>query len=229
MFESGAMPDNSDTAKAGKRRTVRKPAAPTAPSRGAAHATPPDHATAETAKEASMTDTIDHAPSDTHPAPTSELDAKAESLIKSYTIATMAITTVPVPVFEFVAVSAVQLRLIQQLAHLYEKPFGKEIGVSVLSSLLTTIGGALGTYAAAGLLRLVPVVGPALSLASGPITSGAATYAVGQVFRNHFEKGGSLLSFEAEKAKVYMHEQYEAGKSVVKDYMGGSKPAQAAA
>ena len=33
-----------------------------------------------------------------------------------------------------------------------------------------------------------------------PIISAATTYAVGQIFIQHFESGGTLLSFDAEKA-----------------------------
>jgi len=158
------------------------------------------------------------------------LESEAESLIKSYAIATLAVAAVPVPLFDFVAITAVQLHMIRRLAHLYGKPFGEEIGASVVSALASTLIGGLGSYATVGLLRLIPVVGQAASLAGTSITAGAATYAIGRVFENHFRLGGTLLSFEAAAVKTSLREHYETGKAVVKHLVRrGEQEAAAAA
>jgi len=50
-----------------------------------------------------------------------------------------------------------------------------------------------------------------------PAVAGASTYAVGQVFIQHFESGGTFLDFDPEKVKGYFAEQFEKGKLAVGD------------
>ena len=50
-----------------------------------------------------------------------------------------------------------------------------------------------------------------------PAAAGASTYAVGQVFIQHFESGGTFLDFDPDKVKAYFAEQVEKGKLVVAD------------
>ena len=53
--------------------------------------------------------------------------------------------------------------------------------------------------------------------ASMALTSGASTYAVGQVVINHFSSGGSLSNFVEEKVKAAYDSAFEKGKSYVSD------------
>ena len=50
-----------------------------------------------------------------------------------------------------------------------------------------------------------------MGFVSSPAFSGAVTYAIGKVFVQHFEMGGTLLDFNPEKVKKYFREQYEQG------------------
>lgn len=45
--------------------------------------------------------------------------------------------------------------------------------------------------------------------------SGAITYAIGQVFIQHFESGGTFLDFDPKKVKEYFMEQFEEGNKTV--------------
>ena len=45
------------------------------------------------------------------------------------------------------------------------------------------------------------------------LLSGASTYAVGHVFAQHFEKGGTILDIEARDGKTQFNQYYEAGKN----------------
>jgi lipoate-protein ligase A len=46
---------------------------------------------------------------------------------------------------------------------------------------------------------------------------GAATYAIGRVFIQHFESGGTFLDFNPEKVREYFKEQFERGKGVASE------------
>ena len=46
-----------------------------------------------------------------------------------------------------------------------------------------------------------------------PALAGASTYAVGKVFVQHFESGGTFLNFDPEDVRDYYAEQFEKGKA----------------
>jgi hypothetical protein len=48
------------------------------------------------------------------------------------------------------------------------------------------------------------------------VFGGAFTYAVGQVFIQHYATGGTMLDFDTTKARTFMSEQYEKGKQLLR-------------
>jgi hypothetical protein len=52
----------------------------------------------------------------------------------------------------------------------------------------------------------------------------ASTYAVGSVFIQHFETGGTLLTFDAEKVRDFYAQQFREGRQVVQESFAGVKP-----
>ena len=49
------------------------------------------------------------------------------------------------------------------------------------------------------------------------VFSGASTYALGEVFREHFETGGTFLDFDPGRLKKYYQEKFEKGKKVAQE------------
>ncbi len=47
-----------------------------------------------------------------------------------------------------------------------------------------------------------------------PILCGAATYATGKVFIQHFASGGTFLTFDPAKVKAHYAQMFEEGKKV---------------
>ena len=50
-----------------------------------------------------------------------------------------------------------------------------------------------------------------------PVIAGASTYALGKVFKKHFEAGGTFLSFDSERMKKYYNEKFGEGKEVASE------------
>jgi hypothetical protein len=67
---------------------------------------------------------------------------------------------------------------------------------------------------AASLSKLIPVSGQLLGGGTLVILNGAATYAIGKVFIQHFAAGGTFLTFDPETVRDYFEQQFEAGKQV---------------
>lgn len=138
----------------------------------------------------------------------------AQNILRKSMYVSMAAGLVPVPVFDFLAISGVQLEMIRRLSHLYGVTFmeGK-----VKNFLGAIIGGSFPTSIApifAGLVKMVPVVGTSIGAVTLPLVAGASTYAIGKVFIQHFESGGTFLTFDPKSVREYYAEQFKEGKVV---------------
>lgn len=138
----------------------------------------------------------------------------AENIIRSHVLWAMGGGLIPLPLVDFAAVTAIQLEMLQQLANLYEVDYSKSMGKTFVSALTGTTIASLGS----SMLKAIPGIGSVLGGASMSVTSGASTYAVGQVAMNMFStSGSSLLDFDLEQVKNAYQSAYERGKSYVSD------------
>ena len=64
---------------------------------------------------------------------------------------------------------------------------------------------------------MLPFVGYVVGGLSTPLLAGAATYAVGKVFIQHFESGGTLLDFEPAKVREYFRQEFSVGQGLASE------------
>jgi len=141
----------------------------------------------------------------------------AEDLVKKSMYVSMAAGLVPVPIFDFLAISGIQLEMIRRLSHLYGVTFMEGKVKNLLGAL---IGGSFPSSVAplfAGLSKLIPIVGSTIGAVTLPLAAGASTYAVGKVFIQHFESGGTFLTFDPKTVRAYYEEQFKEGKIVASE------------
>ncbi|NKC14126.1 MAG: DUF697 domain-containing protein [Gammaproteobacteria bacterium] len=141
---------------------------------------------------------------------------QANELVKKYAIAAAALGAVPLPLVDLALIFGIQFKMIHRLCGTYEVPFSKELGRSAIASLVSGSGAAVLGWGvnrlAASLVKSVPFVGTIAGAAATASFSYAATYAVGKVFTQHFETGGTLLSFEANRIRGYYEGQLGSAK-----------------
>lgn len=146
--------------------------------------------------------------------PKDELD----KILRHHVWGAMGVGLIPIPLADLVALTGVQLNMLRKLANVYGVPFFKDAARNVLSSL---IGSALPVAVAPGLAasitKFIPFIGQTAGVVAMPIVGGAATYAVGKVFIQHFASGGTFLTFDPEKVKEYYAEMFQEGKRVAAD------------
>ena len=138
-----------------------------------------------------------------------------DAIIRKRVYGAIGIGFVPVPIVDFLGLTALQIEMIHTLSKAYGLEFKKERVKSIISSLC---GGLLTTASvplAASLFKSIPVIGFTAGAASISIMGGSTTYALGWVFDRHFRKGGTLMDFDAAEAKVYFKAKVEEGKSFV--------------
>jgi uncharacterized protein (DUF697 family) len=99
---------------------------------------------------------------------------------------------VPVPVANIASVTAINLRMVQQLSALYQVPFQRDRARAAIVSL---IGGAapsgFGLATSSALMWIIPG-GLFVGLGVSALSAGALTRAIGQVFAESFENGAQL-------------------------------------
>lgn len=137
----------------------------------------------------------------------------ADDIIRNHIIYSVGGGIIPVPLLDIAAVSAIQLDMLKQLAKVYDIEFSNEAGKAYVSAIAGTTIARMG----ASLVKAIPGIGSLIGGVSMPILSGASTYALGQVFKTHFESGGKLADISMEKAKDIFKKEFEKGKNVVKD------------
>lgn len=138
----------------------------------------------------------------------------ADMVIRNHVMWSMGAGFIPVPIADFFAVSAVQLDMVRQLCKLYDIDYKETEG----KALITTLTGAsLARLGAQAVIKLLPGVGTLIGGATLAVFSGASTYALGEVFKRHFETGGTFLDFDPARLKKYYQEKFEKGKKVAKN------------
>lgn len=131
-----------------------------------------------------------------------ELTERARKIIKRHAAYGAAGGLIPVPLVDIAAASTIQMRMISQLAELYGIPFSEQLVKSTVASLVASVLPQAGVgYATLSTVRVVPVVGTALSLATFPTLYAAITYALGRTFASYFANGGTIENLSVADVK----------------------------
>ncbi len=140
-----------------------------------------------------------------------ERERHADTIIKNHIIWSMGAGLIPVPIVDFFAVSGIQLDMIRQLCKLYDQDFKESEGKALITSLT---GSGLARMGAKAMVKFIPGIGSVIGGVTMAVLSGASSYALGEVFKKHFETGGTFLDFDPRRLKKMYNEKFEKGKKV---------------
>jgi uncharacterized protein (DUF697 family) len=139
-----------------------------------------------------------------------EREAQARETVKKYTYWSMGAGLIPIPVVDLAAVAGIQLKMIAALAKQYSLPFSHDTGKALLGSVVGGAGAAAAGPTAVSMAKGLPLIGQAAGAAAMPAVAGASTYAVGKVFIQHFESGGTFLDFDPAKVREHYAREFDA-------------------
>lgn len=151
--------------------------------------------------------------------------AETDRLIKNHTYGSMGVGLIPLPVVDFLALTGIQIRLLYKLSKFYGVDFSKERAKTIISSLIGSFLPIATAGPIASMVKFIPIIGQTTGALTMLATSGACTYALGHVFVQHFESGGTFLDFEPEKVKAYFAEQFKAGQKFAAEKTSAQKTA----
>lgn len=131
---------------------------------------------------------------------------QARAIVKRYALYSAGSGLIPVLYLDGAAVAGVQLKMLAELSKLYAVPFRENLGKAAIASAAGFViphAAALG--ALSGAVAGLSVVGAPLAAAF----AAAFSWAMGNMFIQHFESGGTFLNFKPEEIRQYFKTQFE--------------------
>lgn len=141
------------------------------------------------------------------------LSERADKLIKKYAYSSSLTGFIPVPMLDIVGLMSVQRVMLYRLSVLYDVPFKKNLTKALLSTLMGSLASGVAAPIASSALKAIPGVGTLVG-GTGMATLGcASTYAIGRVFKQHFEEGGTLEDFDPKDVNDQLKAELKKAKS----------------
>lgn len=156
-------------------------------------------------------------------------EAKARKIVHIHSLMTILAGLVPIPFVDLLAMGIIQGRMLKKVGEVYGHSFtGEQRRYTILGVLVGGVALPVLMIPFLGsLIKLIPVVGTAAGIIAMLLASGPVSYALGLTFIQHFESGGTLLSFKPAKLRKVLRDYYEQGQRPVDG--GSSKAATQAA
>lgn len=142
------------------------------------------------------------------------LSDRADKLIKKYAYSSSLTGFIPVPVLDIVGLMSVQRIMLYRMSVLYGVPFKKHLAKALLTTLMGSIASGVAAPIAASVLKAIPGVGTLVGGAGMATLGCASTYAIGRVFKQHFEEGGTLEDFDPKNVTEKLEEELQKGKKL---------------
>lgn len=144
-----------------------------------------------------------------------EKERQALTIIKKYMWIAGGAGLIPIPIVDIVAVSGSQMKMLSDISAIYDIPFEESRGKALVGSLMGYVVPHALSYGLIGSLwKAIPVVGPVISAPSMALFSAASAWALGKVFVQHFESGGTFLDFDPDRVRQHFKAQFDEGRKM---------------
>jgi uncharacterized protein (DUF697 family) len=145
----------------------------------------------------------------------------ANAIVSRYVKYTVATGLIPIPFVDLAMIAGLQLNMVRLLSMNYDVEFSEQRGKAAIAALVS--GSSAVSLASAA--QAIPGLGLAAGIFVTTVTAGVTTHAVGQVFIQHYEAGGTLLTFDPHKVReYYQHELEQEVQVVAEESSIGRKP-----
>ena len=140
--------------------------------------------------------------------------AKANSLIKEYSFGSSLTGFIPIPFIDTLGLIGVQRIMIYRLSKIYNVTYSKSLAKIWITTLMSGVAQNAVLPVFKGIVKIIPGFGLITVGTSMAVLGAASTYAVGKIFQQHFEKGGTLENFDPEKATDMFNAELKKGKDL---------------
>lgn len=136
---------------------------------------------------------------------------EASKAVKTYMAWSTGASLIPVPLVDLATVTGLQIKMVSRLAAIYDISFSHNIAKSVIGALISSILPVSVARGTSSLIKAIPGVGTILGALTAPAFTTASTYALGRVFIQHFEAGGTLLNFDPDAMRDHFKNEFDKG------------------
>ena len=143
-----------------------------------------------------------------------DLTRQSDKVIKDFAFSSVLVGFMPIPLLDMMGLITTQRIMVYRLSKLYSVPYSKNLAKTYLTTLMSGLTAYAAMPALSGILKMLPGVGTLAGGAGMAAVSSASTYAVGKVFQQHFERGGTLDSFDPASAKHLLAKEFEKGRTL---------------
>ena len=137
---------------------------------------------------------------------------KADEVVRAHVLWSLGAGFVPITIVDIAAVTAVQVDMIGQISKIYRVEF--QLGE--IKSIISALAGSTLARIGASLVKAIPLVGSLVGGMSMAALSGAMSYALGQVFISHVERGGTFEDFDINAYRDAYEDFFAEGKKVAR-------------
>lgn len=136
------------------------------------------------------------------------LNQRADILIKKHAFGSGVFGYIPIPLLDALGIMALQRKMLFRLAKNYKVPYSPSLAKNLIRTLA---GGVVARSAIPVAIKMIPGIGILFGSTGMAAIGSASTYAVGKVFQQHFEDGGTLENFDADQKKENFETELKAG------------------
>jgi Cu2+-exporting ATPase len=129
------------------------------------------------------------------------LSQQADKIIKKYAFGSSLTGFIPIPMLDTLGLLSVQRTMLYRLCKIYGVAFSLKLAKTLLTTLMGRVAWGAAAPIAGSALKIFPGVGTLLGGAGMATLGSVSTYAMGKVFQQHFEQGGTLEDLDLKKAK----------------------------
>jgi len=143
---------------------------------------------------------------------------RARKLVKRNVYWVAGLGLIPIPVLDLVMITGVQVKMLKELSEVYEVKFFADKAQTIVGALIAGIGGlSIAGTIASSLFKVVPGLGWLVGTLGPSLFGGALTLSVGNLFILHYEAGGTLLNFDAEKMRAHFQKEFAQARNSVRE------------
>lgn len=155
-------------------------------------------------------------PNETSPVVSNEDQAMA--ITRRYMLWSGGAGLIPFPIIDLATIIGVQTKMVSEISAVYGVGFSDHKAKNVISAALS--GVTASTFAQGTLgssIKSIPLIGTLVGTITMPFFASASAYALGNVFINHFENGGTFLDLDPSKFADNFKKMFSRGEKVAKD------------
>lgn len=155
-----------------------------------------------------------------NPQPSRATQQAVDDIIRKHSLLASGAGLIPVLGLDVAATTAVQVRMVKQMAQAFDLPFNNRHQRTLLTALAGSVVSRLAAFAVREFTGSFSAFGSLAEEMTNAAVAGFFTAAMGEIYKNHFFRGGTLDDLELTDFVDHLKMQIEAGKLHPKQFAG---------